>query len=104
MRGRRNPSSGPSILDRAVRAGYKVAMKATPRMQPDGPTPAELAKRIRLERLRVGLSQSETGRRLGISQQAYAYIERAGNPRLDTLCALKNAGLVIRNILPELFE
>jgi len=73
-------------------------------MQPDGPTPAELAKRIRLERLRVGLSQSETGRRLGISQQAYAYIERAGNPRLDTLFALKNAGLVIRNILPELFE
>lgn len=51
-----------------------------------------LPVRIRLLRARHGLRQSDVADRLGISQQAYAKLERPGaNPELDTLVRVERA-------------
>jgi transcriptional regulator with XRE-family HTH domain len=48
--------------------------------------------RIRLLRARHGWRQSEVADRLGISQQAYAKLERPGaNPELNTLVRVERA-------------
>lgn len=48
--------------------------------------------RIRLLRVRHGLSQAAMAERLGITQQAYAKLERPGsNPGLDTLVRVERA-------------
>jgi DNA-binding XRE family transcriptional regulator len=48
--------------------------------------------RIRLLRARHGWRQSDVADRLGISQQAYAKLERPGaNPELDTLVRVERA-------------
>jgi DNA-binding XRE family transcriptional regulator len=48
--------------------------------------------RIRLLRSRLGWRQSDVADRLGISQQAYAKLERPGaNPELDTLVRVERA-------------
>jgi DNA-binding XRE family transcriptional regulator len=48
--------------------------------------------RIRLLRARHGWRQSDVADRLGISQQAYAKLERPGaNPELDTLIRVERA-------------
>ena len=55
--------------------------------------PADLLPvRIRLLRARHGWRQSDVADRLGISQQAYAKLERPGaNPELDTLVRVERA-------------
>jgi DNA-binding XRE family transcriptional regulator len=56
-----------------------------------GPTDL-LPVRIRLLRARHGWRQSEVADRLGISQQAYAKLERPGsNPELNTLVRVERA-------------
>ena len=56
-----------------------------------GPTDL-LPIRIRLLRVRHGWRQSEVADRLGISQQAYAKLERPGaNPELNTLVRVERA-------------
>jgi DNA-binding XRE family transcriptional regulator len=48
--------------------------------------------RIRLRRAKHGLRQSDVADRLGISQQAYAKLERPGaNPELETLVRVERA-------------
>lgn len=56
-------------------------------------TPLDLVPiRLRLVRSRHGLSQAEVATRLGMSQQAYAKLERPGaNPELRTLVQVERA-------------
>lgn len=56
-------------------------------------SPLELVPiRLRLVRTRHGLSQAEVASRLGMSQQAYAKLERPGaNPELKTLVQVERA-------------
>lgn len=56
-------------------------------------TPLDLVPiRLRLVRTRHGLSQTQVAERLGMSQQAYAKLERPGaNPELKTLMQVEGA-------------
>lgn len=56
-------------------------------------TPLDLVPmRLRLIRTRHGLSQAEVAKRLGMTQQAYAKLERPGaNPELRTLIQVEHA-------------
>lgn len=64
---------------------------------PDGPAVAFTVLdlfpvKLRVRRVRHGLTQAQMGERLGESQQAYAKLERPGaNPTLRTVQQLENA-------------
>ena len=69
------------------------------------PREAELAEAIRAERVRLGLTQAEIARRLGIIQQSYAQLEVWANPRYTRLRDLVLlVGMDPRALVPELFE
>ncbi len=65
-------------------------------------SPTATAARIRAERERLGLSQSEAARRAGMSRRAYRLLETTANPTLATLEALAAIGMDARAIAPGL--
>lgn len=70
-----------------------------------GPSPVELADRIRRERERLGLTKSAVARMLDVTPHSYRQLEDGARPRLPTLFALINlVGMRPRALLPELFE
>lgn len=69
------------------------------------PTPSELGARVRAAREAVGLSQTEAGRRLKISQQTYAARETTTSLTYPTLLEMVRVlGYDPRILCPELFE
>jgi transcriptional regulator with XRE-family HTH domain len=69
-----------------------------------GPLPRMVAARIRAERERLGLSQEEAARRLGMSRSNYKQYEARANPQLGTLIGLTRVlGMRLKAIAPELF-
>jgi DNA-binding XRE family transcriptional regulator len=68
------------------------------------PSPAEVAGRIRAERERLGITQSDAARMLGIARGTYRQLEVEANPQLGTLFELvTRVGMDFKNIAPELF-
>jgi transcriptional regulator with XRE-family HTH domain len=53
-----------------------------------GPYQLDTAARIKSERTRLGLSQAEAARRLGIPRPSYQLLERHANPLLGTMTDL----------------
>lgn len=73
-------------------------------LQRFGPRPSEVAARIRAERERLGISQYEAARLLGVARGTYCQLETTANPQLSTLIALAEAlGADLHAIAPELF-
>jgi transcriptional regulator with XRE-family HTH domain len=68
-----------------------------------GPPPAEVAARIKAERVRLGLSQEECARRLGVTRTSYRQLEETANPQLSRVIALVELlGMDGRTLAPEL--
>lgn len=67
-----------------------------------GPDPAALAARIRAERMRLGLSQAEAARRIGVHRDTYRQWEEGRDLPLSSLCALVALGMRLGRIVPEL--
>lgn len=70
-----------------------------------GLPPTEIARRIRSERERLGLTQAACAELLGLTnRQGYATLETVANPQLATLVALvKVLGMDPRALVPEVF-
>jgi transcriptional regulator with XRE-family HTH domain len=69
------------------------------------PGPAMLADRVRAERLRLGLTQVEAGRRLGINHQTYGMREKTTRLPYDmALEMILTLGMDPRALYPELFR
>jgi len=79
-----------------------VAAMRPPRIEI--PSRAELSRRVRAERRRVGLTLDEVGERLGISGSGWGYLELRGDLRISQLFCLAAAGFDVRRIVPELFQ
>ena len=69
-----------------------------------GPSREVLAGRIRTERLRLGLTAEQAGKRLGVSRTTYSQLEEAADPKLSTLIALATAGFRVKVFAHELFS
>jgi|GEM_PF-4515027 len=70
---------------------------------PSPPTPADLAQRIRGERIRLGLTQEAAAAQLGVSRSTYRQLEQAANPQVSTLLMLVRVlGMSPASLLPEL--
>jgi transcriptional regulator with XRE-family HTH domain len=67
---------------------------------------ADFGSRLRSERLRLRLSQTEVADLLGVRQQTYASLEnrRNSDPRLSTLARLVGIGFQLKSIAPALFN
>ena len=65
---------------------------------------SDFPARIRSERARLGLSQSEAAERAGMTREQYKHLEiRAGKDvRVSTLARLVRAGYSLQAIAPEL--
>jgi XRE family transcriptional regulator of biofilm formation len=64
-----------------------------PKMNPSRRVVAEVARRLRAERLRRGISMTKLADESGLSQQMISYVERGmRSPTLDTL--LRMAGVL----------
>ena len=69
-----------------------------------GPKPSEIARRIRAERERLGISQLDAARRLKVQRNSYRQLEVTANPTLGTMIGLvTELGFDPRSIAPELF-
>jgi transcriptional regulator with XRE-family HTH domain len=69
------------------------------------PSTAALAARVRAERERLGLSQTEAAHRLHVSRQSYAQIESVTVMQYGVLLALiRDLGMDPKTLAPELFE
>lgn len=69
------------------------------------PSTAELGRRVRAERLRLGLTQEECAHRLSISRGSYRQIERVTVLQYGVLVALvRDLDFDPRTLAPELFE
>jgi transcriptional regulator with XRE-family HTH domain len=81
-------------------------MRKPPATRPQfGPSPLDLADRIRRERERLGLTKSEVARKLEVRPHSYRQLEEAASPQLSTVYALiEVVGMRPRALLPELFE
>ena len=56
------------------------------------PTSRDVARLLREERMRRGLSMNSVAKKSGLSQQMVSYVERGlRNPTLDTLLRITNA-------------
>jgi transcriptional regulator with XRE-family HTH domain len=69
-----------------------------------GPLPSVMADRIRAERKRLGLTQEQAAKGLGIARATYKNLENVANPQCSTLLGLKNLGMDPKALLPELFK
>jgi transcriptional regulator with XRE-family HTH domain len=68
-----------------------------------GPPAVDVAARIKAERQRLGLSQDECARRLGITRSSYRQLEETANPQLSRVIALVELlGMDGRVLAPEL--
>lgn len=68
------------------------------------PSTAEFGRRVRAERERIGLTQEEAARRLGISRGSYRQIETVTVMQGGVLLALvEDLGMRAEAIIPELF-
>lgn len=69
------------------------------------PSTADLGRRVKSERLRLGLTQDECARRIHISRGAYRQIETVTVMQYGVLVALvRDLGFDLRELAPELFE
>lgn len=67
------------------------------------PSTAELGRRVRSERERLGLTQEEAARRLGLSRGSYRQIETVTVLQYGVLVALvRDLGMDARALAPEL--
>jgi DNA-binding XRE family transcriptional regulator len=92
MAGRRSARLLSALVTAGVASGWPPASGSS--QSPSAwKCPTDLLPvRIRLLRARHGWRQSEVADRLGISQQAYAKLERPGaNPELNTLVRVERA-------------
>lgn len=68
------------------------------------PSTVELGRRVRAERERLGLSQSEAARRLGLSRGSYRQIEAVTVLQYGVMVALvRDLGMDRAALAPELF-
>lgn len=69
------------------------------------PSTADLGRRVRSERERIGLSQVEAARRLHLSRGSYRQIEDATVLQYGVLVALvRDLGMSAKALAPELFR
>jgi transcriptional regulator with XRE-family HTH domain len=63
------------------------------------------AERIRAERVRLGITQTQAADRLGIRRGTYAQLETTANPQASTLIGLvRELGMDPGALVPELFK